>query len=455
MSDKHTHDLTRGPIVPTLMRFSLPFLGSSLLQFLYGVVDMVVVGRFSDSAGIAAVNNSSQVMQLVTSLICGIATGGTVLIGQYIGARREREAGRTVGNMILLFALLAALITGALLTLGNGMVTLMQVPEEAVAPARAYLRICGCGTVFIVGYNVVSSILRGIGDSKRPMYFIAISCLLNIFGDLLLVGGFKMGAAGAAVATVAAQAVSFLCALVTLCRSGLPFPVEVKAQRQKLLKVLQLGVPVALQDMMATLSFIIITVVVNLIGLEQSAAVGVVERLIGFAMVISVAFMSALAVFAAQNMGAGNRDRARRGMWLSIAVSLGLTLFFFGAMELIPSWLMRIFTTDPAVIHHGVLYLRTYSLDTLLVCLVFCMNGFFSGCGHTGFTMFNCLFSTFAVRVPLVIWFASWPGVTMLQIGIAAPVASAVQILIQLAYYRTGRWSRSILAEAGEKGALL
>ena len=147
-------------------------------------------------------------------------------------------------------------------------VTLMQVPEEAVAPARAYLRICGCGTVFIVGYNVVSSILRGIGDSKRPMYFIAISCLLNIFGDLLLVGGFKMGAAGAAVATVAAQAVSFLCALITLCRSGLPFPVKVKAQRQKLLKVLQLGVPVALQDMMATLSFIIITVVVNLIGLE-------------------------------------------------------------------------------------------------------------------------------------------------------------------------------------------
>ena len=169
MKDKHTFNLTSGAIAPALLRFSLPFLGSSILQFLYGVVDMVVVGRFSDSAGIAAVNNSSQIMQLVTSLVCGIATGGTVLIGQYIGARQEKEAGRTVGNMVLLFTVLAAGITALLLTLGNGLVTLMQVPAEAVDPARAYLHICGIGTVFIVGYNVVSSILRGIGDSKRPM----------------------------------------------------------------------------------------------------------------------------------------------------------------------------------------------------------------------------------------------------------------------------------------------
>jgi len=452
LSDNHTYDLTRGKIAPTLLRFALPFLASSLLQFLYGVVDMIIVGQFSDSAGIAAVNNSGQIMQLVTSLICGVATGGTVLIGQYVGARQEREAGKTVGNLILLFAALALLITGGLLAFGNGMVALMRVPEEAVAPAQSYLRICGAGTVFIVGYNVVSSVLRGVGDSKRPMYFIAVSCVLNIFGDLALVGGLGLGAAGAAIATAAAQGVSFLCALATLFRGGLPFPVQIQWDARKLLKVLRLGIPVALQDVLTTLSFIIITVVVNLIGLEQSAAVGVVERLIGFAMVIPIAFMSALAVFAAQNMGARQDERAKQGIRIAMAVSLGLTVFLFAAMQLVPQALMGIFTPDPAVIRHGALYLRTYSIDALMVCFVFCFNGFFSGCGHTGFTMFNCLFSTFLVRVPLVIWFASWPEVTMLQIGIAAPVASFVQIVLQLIYYRSGRWSRSILETAEGKG---
>lgn len=451
MKEKHTYDLTQGAIAPTLMRFALPFLGSSLLQFMYAVVDMIIVGQFSDSAGIAAVNNSSQIMQLVTGLICGIATGGTVLMGQYIGAKQERQAGKTVGNMITLFIGLAALITAILLIFGNAIVALMQVPEEAVLPARAYLRICGVGTIFIVGYNVVASILRGIGDSKRPMYFITISCVLNVIGDLVLVGVFHLGAGGAAIATAAAQAVSFITALVTLCRTGLPFPVEMKLEWGKLLRVLRLGIPVALQDMMATLSFIIITVVVNVIGLDQSAAVGVVERLIGFSMVIPIAFMSAISVFAAQNIGARQQERAKRGMWISLGVSLGLTVFLFAAMQLMPETLMGIFTDDAGVIAHGALYLHTYSFDALLVCFVFCLNGFFSGCGHTGFTMFNSLFSTFAVRVPLVIWFAGWPNVTMLHIGIAAPTASVIQIIIQFIYYRTGRWSRSLLEAEGER----
>lgn len=446
MSKNQIHDLTGGGITKTLIRFALPFLGSSLLQFLYGVVDMIVVGQFSDAAGVTAVNNSGQVMQLVTSFICGVATGGTVLLGQYIGAKKHREAGETVGSMIYLFAGVAAVITVLVLLLDNGIISLLHVPAEAVAPARAYLRICGIGTVFIVGYNVVSAILRGIGDSKRPMYFIAISCILNIFGDLLLVGYFHLGAAGAAVATVAAQAVSFLCALVTLYRSGLPFPIGRKPDSQKLGKVMQLGVPVAFQDMLTTLSFIIITVVVNLIGLSQSAAVGVVERIIGFSMVIPVAFMSALSVFAAQNIGAGQQERAKKGMYVSILISFGLTLILFLIMQFMPETLMALFTPDAEVIYHGSLYLHTYSIDALMVCFVFCLNGLFSGCGHTGFTLFNCLFSTFAVRVPLVILFAMQPGVTMLQIGIAAPVASLVQIVIQLIYYRTGRWTKPILA---------
>ena len=443
--NKQPFSLTEGRIAPTLMRFALPFLGASILQLLYGIVDMIIVGQFSDSAGIAAVNNSGQIMQLVTALICGVATGGSVLIGQYVGAKQEREAGKTVGNMIFLFLALAVLITGIMMIFGNGMVALLQVPEAAVEPARWYLRICGIGTVFIVGYNAVACVLRGIGDSKRPMYFIAISCVLNVIGDLILVGGFHLGAAGAAIATAGAQAVSFLTALIYLCRTGLPVPVLLELEWSKFFRVLRLGIPVALQDVLTNLSFIIITVVVNLIGLEQSAAVGVVERIIGTAMAIPGAFMGTLSVFAAQNIGARQPERAKRGTW--IGVSLGISIIPFAAMELIPEVLMRIFTPDAQVIFHGALYLHTYAIDALLVCLVFCLNGFFSGCGHTGFTMFNCLFSTFLVRVPLVIWFSTWTGVTMLHIGIAAPAASLVQIVLQLIYYRSERWKKSILDE--------
>lgn len=447
---KQTFSLTEGRIAPTLMRFALPFLGATVLQLLYGIVDMVIVGRYSDPAGIAAVNNSGQIMQLVTALICGIATGGSVLIGQYIGAKQEREAGRTIGSMVFLFLALAVLITGILMAFGNGMVTLLQVPREAVRPARWYLRICGFGTVFIVGYNAVACVLRGIGDSKRPMYFIAISCVLNVIGDLILVGVFHLGAAGAAIATAGAQAVSFLTALIFLHRTGLPVPVLMELDWSKCFRVLRLGIPVALQDVLTNLSFIIITVVVNLIGLEQSAAVGVVERIIGASMAVPGAFMGTLSVFAAQNIGARQPERAKRGTWIGMGVSLGISVIPFAAMELIPEMLMRIFTPDAQVIFHGAQYLHTYAIDGLLVCFVFCLNGFFSGCGHTGFTMFNCLFSTFLVRVPLVIWFSTWTGVTMLHIGIAAPAASLVQIVLQVLYYRTGRWKRSILDERME-----
>ena len=452
MKDKYTFNLTSGAIAPALLRFSLPFLGSSILQFLYGVVDMVVVGRFSDSAGIAAVNNSSQIMQLVTSLVCGIATGGTVLIGQYIGARQEKEAGRTVGNMVLLFTVLAAGITALLLTLGNGLVTLMQVPAEAVNLARAYLHICGIGTVFIVGYNVVSSILRGIGDSKRPMYFVLVACIINIVGDLLLVGVFGLGAAGAALATVAAQGVSLALALAVLRRRDFPFDFKRRSfriQGDKAARILRLGLPVAVQNVLVTLSFLIITAIVNHMDvLAQSAAVGLVERITGFIMLFPIAFQSAISAMTAQNMGAGRPDRARQGLKYGILFCLAADIAMFVLVQLVPGLAMRLFTPDAEVIYHGVLYLRTYSIDCILVTFVFTLNGFYSGCGRTGFTLFNSLASTFLVRVPAVFFISLLPGVTLLHIGVAAPAASAIQVLLQLLYFRTGRWNHSVLGEA-------
>lgn len=444
--------LTEGNVRRALSRFAIPFLGASLLQFLYGAVDLIVVGQFADQAGIAAVSTGSQVMQAVTNFIIGLSTGGTVLVGQYLGARRGEDVNRAIGTLFSLFALIAVVLAAAFALSTNAIVALMQVPAAAAAPARQYLFICACGLVFITGYNMVSGVLRGLGDSKRPMYFVLVACIINIVGDLLLVGVFGLGAAGAALATVAAQGVSLALALAVLRRRDFPFDFKRRSfriQGDKAARILRLGLPVAVQNVLVTLSFLIITAIVNHMDvLAQSAAVGLVERITGFIMLFPIAFQSAISAMTAQNMGAGRPDRARQGLKYGILFCLAADIAMFVLVQIVPGLAMRLFTPDAEVIYHGVLYLRTYSIDSILVTFVFTLNGFYSGCGRTGFTLFNSLASTFLVRVPAVFFISLLPGVTLLHIGVAAPAASAVQVLLQLLYFRTGRWNHSVLGEA-------
>ena len=427
--------LTEGNVRRALSRFAIPFLGASLLQFLYGAVDLIVVGQFADQAGIAAVSTGSQVMQAVTNFIIGLSTGGTVLVGQYLGARRGEDVNRAIGTLFSLFALIAVVLAAAFALSTNAIVALMQVPAAAVGPARQYLFIC-----------------RGLGDSKRPMYFVLVACIINIVGDLLLVGVFGLGAAGAALATVAAQGVSLALALAVLRRRDFPFDFKRRSfriQGDKAARILRLGLPVAVQNVLVTLSFLIITAIVNHMDvLAQSAAVGLVERITGFIMLFPIAFQSAISAMTAQNMGAGRPDRARQGLKYGILFCLAADIAMFVLVQLVPGLAMRLFTPDAEVIYHGVLYLRTYSIDCILVTFVFTLNGFYSGCGRTGFTLFNSLASTFLVRVPAVFFISLLPGVTLLHIGVAAPAASAVQVLLQLLYFRTGRWNHSVLGEA-------
>ena len=346
----------------------------------------------------------------------------------------------------------AVVLAAAFALSTNAIVALMQVPAAAAAPARQYLFICACGLVFITGYNMVSGVLRGLGDSKRPMYFVLVACIINIVGDLLLVGVFGLGAAGAALATVAAQGVSLALALAVLRRRDFPFDFKRRSfriQGDKAARILRLGLPVAVQNVLVTLSFLIITAIVNHMDvLAQSAAVGLVERITGFIMLFPIAFQSAISAMTAQNMGAGRPDRARQGLKYGILFCLAADIAMFVLVQLVPGLAMRLFTPDAEVIYHGVLYLRTYSIDCILVTLVFTLNGFYSGCGRTGFTLFNSLASTFLVRVPAVFFISLLPGVTLLHIGVAAPAASAVQVLLQLLYFRTGRWNHSVLGEA-------
>lgn len=451
---QETNKLIHGRVGPALLRFALPFLAASLLQQLYGTVDTMAVGRLSAdaAAGLAAISTGAQITYMVTTLVIGLATGSTVLIGQYVGSGQKENISRTIGTMFPLFGIVGLAISAFLVSCSGPIVHLMQVPEAAVPAARQYLVICGVGMLFVTGYNMVSGILRGLGDSKTPMLLVAIACVINIIGDIVLVGPFQMGAAGAAVATVVAQGFSFLCSLIILHRRK-DFPMRFQLRSFVLRKeqcrlLLKLGVPVALQDFCIGISFALISAFVNRLGLEQSACVGVSSRVSCIAMLVSTAFMSAIAAMTAQNMGNGQPQRAKQAMGWGILISAVISFAAFFLVELFPAAILGFFTEDAAVIAQAVLYTRSNVIDVALVPFVFCMNGFFSGCGHTTFSMTNNLISTFCVRVAGTLLISLIPGTTMFHIGLAAPAASAVQIVIQLVYLSLGCWRKNTVLSA-------
>ena len=453
MQNKH-NSLLEGKVGPALLRFALPFLAASLLQQLYGTVDMLAVGQLSAHAAaeLSAVSTGGQVTYSITSLLIGLATGSTVLIGQYVGAERREDIGRTIGTMFPLFAIFAIVISALMAIFTGPIIAMMQVPEEAVKSAEEYLFICALGMIFVAGYNMVSGILRGLGDSKTPMILVVVACIVNIIGDIILVGPLQMGAAGAAIATVGAQAVSFLFSLVVLHRRK-DFPFEFKwknfrMHREQNHLLLKLGIPVALQDFCIGISFILITAFINRIGLDESASVGVVSRVTCIAMLVSTAFMSAIAAMSAQNIGAGQPKRAMSSMIWGISLSFVFSAALFVLIQLFPAPILGFFTDEPGVIAQGTLYMRSNMIDALLVAFVFCINGFFSGCGHTRFSMVNNLISTFGVRVSGTLIISLIPGTNMFHIGLAAPAASFVQIIIQLFYLKFGNWRHNtVLAE--------
>ncbi|MEG2757228.1 MAG: MATE family efflux transporter [Anaerovoracaceae bacterium] len=439
---KQNHTLVEGKIRPTLLAFVGSFLLATIMQALYGAVDLLVVGQFADSAGVSAVAIGGQVMQTVTGIILGVSTGGTVVIAQYIGARKKGRAGQAVGNVIALFIVIAIVLTGIMLVLTTGIIKILQTPVEAVEYTKSYLRICVLGIPFIVGYNGVSGILRGFGDSKTPVMFIGIACVVNILGDLLLVGGFHMGAAGAAIATVAAQGISLIIAIVYLSKKGFPVPfyrawIGFKAGQS--LRILKIGSPIAVQDGLVNISFLIITGIINTMGLTASASVGIVEKIIIFAMLVPTAFASAVSVMVAQNVGAKRMDRGKSSLWNGVVLSLICGTVICIYCQFAPETLTGLFSKDSQVIEMGALYLRTYSIDCILVALVFCMNGFFAGCGYSLFSLIHSLLATFCIRVPLSYFLSKQPDTTLLEMGMALPLSSCLSIVLCLIYIKVGK----------------
>ena len=435
--------LTEGSIFKGLLKFSFPFLLGSLLQALYGAADLFVVGRFADSAAVSAVAIGSQVMQTITGVILGLTTGGTILIGQYLGAKREKDMAKTIGSITWIFSIMSVLLTILMLILTVPITKIMHTPVEAAEYTKHYIFICSLGIPFIIGYNAVSGILRGMGDSKTPLIFIAIACVVNIAVDFILVDFMKMGAAGAAIATIDAQGISFLLALAFLYRKGFYFEFGRKYIRpfpKKAKIIFHLGLPIALQDGLINVSFLLITTIINTMGLTASAAVGVVEKIIVFAMLPPTAFASAIAVMTAQNMGAGKVDRAQKILFSGIGCSLIAGVSFCIYSQFFPESITALFSNDSAVVATAALYLRSYSIDCILVCFIFCMNSFFSGCGHPVFPMVHSLIATFFIRIPVSFILSRIEGITLFEIGCGAPLATFISLIMCIVYLRTGKW---------------
>lgn len=431
------NSLTSGPVGRTLLMFALPFLASSFLQALYGAVDLMVVGQFADSAAVSAVAVGSQMMQTVTGIILGISMGGTVLIGRRIGEKNNKEAAKAVGTLAVLFTGLALVLTPAMLAVLDRAILVMETPKEAVVYTKQYLLICTLGLPFIIGYNGVCGIFRGMGDSKTPVYFIAVACGINIAGDLLLAGALSMGAAGAAIATVLAQAVSFISSLFYMYKKGLVFPFQrkdIRMDKGSALYILKVGLPLALQDALVNVSFLVITAIINTMGLLASASVGVVEKIIVFAMLPPSAFASAVAPMTSQNIGAGKKDRVRKGLWCGsfYALLCGICVCIY--CQLFPETLTALFAKDQDVIASAAQYLRSYSIDCMCVSFVFCMNSYFSGCGKSVISFAHSMAATFGVRIPATLLLSKVTGGSLYLMGFAAPAASVLSLAICFTY---------------------
>ena len=433
----NTADFTQGSILKKLCRFMLPVLGALILQAAYGAVDLLVVGRFGSTSGLSAVSTGSQVLNLVTFVVTQLAMGVTVLIARYIGEKREKEIGAVLGGAAVVFTILAGCLFVLLVLFARPISVLMQAPQEALALTTSYVRICGCGILFIVAYNVLSAVFRGLGDSRSPLLFVLVACLVNVAGDLVLVAGLHLDAAGAALATVLAQAVSVGCALAILRRKKLPFTFRKSDVRlnEQCRRFLAIGLPLALQEFLTQLSFLALCAFVNRLGLAASSGYGVASKIVSFVMLVPSALMQSMASFVAQTIGAGNVKRAKKSMLTGIAVGVTFGIVMFALVLLKGDILAGLFSTNAEVVRRGFEYLRGFAPETIVTAVLFSMVGYFNGSNQTLWVMIQGLIQTLLVRLPLAYYMSIQPNASLTKIGISAPVATVVGIVLNIGFF--------------------
>lgn len=446
--NKEKSDFTQGSILKKLIPFMIPILGALVLQAAYGAVDLLVVGRFGSTAGLSAVSTGSQILNLVTFVITQLAMGITVLIARYIGEKSTGQIGQLLGGAVTVFAIVSAVLFVVMVFFAKPLAVLMQAPQEAISLTTVYVRICGGGIFFIVAYNVLAAIFRGLGDSRSPLIFVAVACVVNIIGDLILVAGFHLDAAGAAIATVAAQAVSVVLAIVLLKKKDLKFGIQKKdfrinGQCKRFLKV---GLPLALQEFLTQMSFLALCAFVNKLGLEASSGYGVACKIVNFAMLVPSSLMQSMASFVSQNVGAGKPDRAKKSMFTGMGLGVIVGVVVFICVWCFGDVLTSVFTTDTAVIQKGTEYLRGFAPETIVTAVLFSMVGFFNGYEKTVWMMIQGLVQTLLVRLPLAYVMSIQPHASLTKIGLAAPVATCFGIVLNVIFYliftRKMEWER-------------
>ena len=415
----------------------LPILGALVLQAAYGAVDLLVVGRFGSTIGLSAVSTGSQVLNLVTFVVTQLAMGVTVLIARYLGEKKPELIGSVIGGAAVVFTLLSAVLFVVMVGFARSISVLMQAPAEAVALTASYVRICGSGIFFIVAYNLLAAVFRGLGDSKSPLLFVLVACVVNIIGDLVLVAGFHLDAAGAAIATVAAQAVSVVCAVVILLKKKLPFTIRKSDFRLNLQsrKFLSIGLPLALQEFLTQLSFLALCAFVNRLGLGASSGYGVACKIVNFAMLIPSSLMQSMASFVSQNMGAGNPKRAKKAMFTGIGIGLAFGCAMFALVFFRGDLLSNVFTTDAAVIQNAFAYLKGFAPETLATAVLFSMVGYFNGSDKTVWVMVQGLVQTLLVRLPMAYIMSIQPNANLTMIGLAAPTSTVVGIVLNVCFF--------------------
>ena len=441
-------NLTTGSIPKNVLAFSLPYLLSYFLQTLYGMADLFIIGQFEGVASTTAVSVGSQVMHMLTVIIVGLAMGTTVSVGQAVGCGDRKQAAACTGNTVTLFLGLSLVLTAVLLCLRRSITAALSTPAEAVEGTVAYLTVCFIGIPFITAYNILSSIFRGLGDSKSPMYFITAACVVNIALDYLFMGAMRLGPVGAALGTTLSQAVSVVVSLLVIVKRNTGISLtgdDLRPDRAVMRRLLKIGVPIALQDGFIQISFMVITVIANRRGLTDAAAVGIVEKMMGFLFLVPSSMLSTVAALGAQNIGAGKPERARATLGCAIAITLSFCSLVVFAVQFLAEPMVGLFTPDAAVVLAGGQYLRGYIWDCFFAGVQFSFSGYFCAIGRSGLSFLHNTLSILLIRIPGAYLTSRCFPRTLLPMGLANAAGSLFSILVCLiAYGALRRRERSV-----------
>ena len=454
---KIENDLTKGRVLTKLVLFAIPFLISNLIQSLYNVADMLIVGRFCGTESMSGVNIGGQVTFILTNTVIGLCMGGTILIGQYMGAKNQDALKKVITTLITLLVVLSLIITTVMLFLRAPVLRLIRTPEESFAESERYLVVTVTGIIFIFCYNAFSAILRGMGNSKQPLYFVLAACITNVILDIVFVAVFRWGAFGAALATVISQALSVFLCIVYMKRNNFQFDFKLESFRiygEQLRLIFKIGLPTCIQNSIVSISFTFITAIVNIVGgVSASAGVGAVAKFNSFAFMPTMALSASVSAMTAQNFGAGRVDRAVASCKIGTVFSVCISYAFFALVMIFPASILKIFGNDPMMIHDGVTYLRSFAWDFLLIPFIFCINGFLIGGGHTLFTLVNTVLSSALLRVPVCYFFGITLGWGLKGVGLGAPAASVGVLFVIIGFLFSGKWKHNVVRHNGSAGS--